>query len=68
NIIPIFNLLVPKYLDGLDSNLLDPRNYYVNKEIWKYKARILAKLFFNNFNRFLNTNLANIIVQAGPKI
>ncbi|MCV2508759.1 MAG: phosphoenolpyruvate carboxykinase (ATP) [Candidatus Lightella neohaematopini] len=68
NIIPIFNLSVPKFLDGLDHNLLDPRNYYINKEVWKYKAKILAKLLKNNFNRFLDTNLGKLIIKSGPEI
>ena len=42
---PIFNLLVPKALDGIAADILDPRNSWGNSQLWEAKAKELAKLF-----------------------
>ena len=50
--IPIFDLEVPTELQGVDTNILDPRNTYPNPEDWTKKATMLAEKFIANFKKF----------------
>ena len=50
--IPIFNLAVPLKVNNVPSNLLDPRSTWSSNEDWSKKAKELAQLFINNFQKF----------------
>ncbi|MBU2870332.1 phosphoenolpyruvate carboxykinase (ATP) [Colwellia sp. E2M01] len=66
--IPIFNLVVPLSLAGVEDAILDPRNTYSNEAIWHTKASDLATLFIQNFEKFTDTENGIKLVSAGPKI
>ncbi len=65
--IPLLNLDVPTQLEGIDSQLLDPRNSYDNASQWESKAKVLAKRFIANFERYTNLPQGQMLVKYGPK-
>lgn len=66
--IPIFNLQVPTALEGVDTNILDPRKTYSNETDWNAKATDLAELFINNFKQFTDNEEGKNLVKAGPHL
>lgn len=65
--LPIFNLAMPVQLPGVDSAILDPRNSWQSPEAWQEKARELASLFINNFEKYTDTPAGAALVKAGPE-
>jgi len=68
NTLPIFNLVVPATLPGVDSQILDPRSSYQSVEEWQAKAENLASLFIENFVQYTDTEQGRGLVNAGPKL
>ena len=66
--IPLFNLDIPTELDGVEDNLLDPRETYANTDEWTQKATSLAGKFIANFERFTDTPAGASLVSAGPAL
>lgn len=66
--LPIFNLQVPKKVNGVDSHLLNPRNLWETPEKWDAAAEDLAKKFINNFDKFTDSEEAKRLVKAGPQL
>jgi len=67
-IIPIFNLEVPTFLSGVQTEILDPRNTYVNSSEWDKRATKLASLFINNFDKYTDNEEGEALVAAGPQL
>lgn len=67
-VMPIFNLQIPKSLNGVDSKLLNPRNSWPNPADWDIAARELAKKFIKNFENFTDNEAGRKLVSAGPII
>jgi phosphoenolpyruvate carboxykinase (ATP) len=67
-IVPLFNLEVPKVLAGVEGDILDPRNTYEDTSVWTDKATDLAKRFVDNFDKFTDTDNGKALVAAGPKL
>ncbi|MEG0915787.1 MAG: phosphoenolpyruvate carboxykinase (ATP) [Myroides sp.] len=67
-IVPIFNLAVPTGLEGVDTNILDPRNTYAAASEWETKATDLAKLFVTNFENYTDNEEGKSLVAAGPQL
>jgi phosphoenolpyruvate carboxykinase (ATP) len=66
--IPVFNLEVPLALPGVDSAILDPRDTYEDVTEWDRKAKELAQLFINNFEKYTDNEEGKALVEAGPMI
>ncbi len=64
--VPIFNLQVPTKLEGVDNNLLDPRNTFLDPEEWEKRAQKLAALFQQNFKKYTGTALGKALETYGP--
>jgi len=58
------NLNIPTDIKGVDSNLLNPRDTWSNKEAYDEQAAKLAKQFANNFKMY---DVPADIANAGPK-
>lgn len=67
-IVPIYNFVVPTALEGVDTNILDPRNTYGDAKEWEDKAKDLAALFIKNFNLYTNNDAGKALVEAGPQL
>ncbi len=66
--IPYFDFEVPTALEGVDSNILDPRDTYTDRSKWEEKARDLASRFIKNFKKYETNAEGKALVEAGPKL
>ena len=66
--IPYFNLEVPTVLNGVATNILDPRDTYANKADWENKAQDLASRFVKNFVKYEYNPAGKALVKAGPQV
>ncbi|MBE5730809.1 MAG: phosphoenolpyruvate carboxykinase (ATP) [Clostridiales bacterium] len=62
---PFFGLNIPKTCEGVDSDVLNPRNAWEDKTAYDATANKLAGLFEENFAKY--TDMPAEIVAAGPK-
>ena len=66
--IPYFNFVVPTQLEGVDPNILDPRDTYADAAQWEEKAKDLAGRFIKNFAKYEGNEAGKALVAAGPKL
>jgi len=66
--LPIFKLNIPKEIKGIDSNLLNPRNLWLDPKQWDEQAKNLAQKFIDNFENFTDNEYGKKLVSAGPKL
>ena len=66
--IPYFDLEIPTVLEGVDTNILDPRDTYKNPSEWDEKAKNLASLCIKNFKKYETNEAGKELVKAGPKL
>lgn len=62
-VLPGFNLRIPKELQGLDSQLLNPMNAWEDKSLYQQQADELINHFVDNFAQY---QVADKIRDAGP--
>jgi phosphoenolpyruvate carboxykinase (ATP) len=63
---PVFGFAVPVDVPGVDASLLDPRSTWRDPEAYDRKARELAEMFRENFERFEDADEA--VRRAGPRL
>ncbi len=63
----IFGLHIPTEVEGVPSEVLDPRAAWTDKEAYDKKAQYLADLFKENFNKFSNVS-EEILKKGGPLV
>ncbi|HAX86366.1 MAG TPA: phosphoenolpyruvate carboxykinase (ATP) [Cyanobacteria bacterium UBA11370] len=61
---PIFKVLVPESVPGVDSNILDPQKTWIDPVAYEEQAKALAKRFVQNFKKFHNA--PDEVKDAGP--
>ena len=66
--LPIFGFKVPKQLEGVTTEVLDPRNTYPSPAEWEAKARDLASRFIENFKKYQGNEAGKALVAAGPQL
>ena len=66
--IPFFDFKVPTKLEGVDTNILDPRDTYSDASEWEKKAQDLAGRFIKNFKKYEGNEAGKALVAAGPKL
>jgi phosphoenolpyruvate carboxykinase (ATP) len=66
--LPIFNLLIPNSIKGVDAKVLDPRNTYQSAQQWQVKAHDLAGQFISNFVKFTDVKNGATLVSVGPQL
>ena len=60
-----FNLDIPTAIDDVPSEVLDPKNTWIDKEAYDASAKKLSQMFVENFKKF--ENVSSEIINAGPK-
>ncbi|UHA72498.1 phosphoenolpyruvate carboxykinase (ATP) [Paenibacillus sp. 481] len=63
---PVFGVHTPSAVADVPSDLLDPRNVWVDQEDYDRKAQQLANLFKQNFEKF--NGVSDAIKLAGPQL
>ncbi|PSM51939.1 phosphoenolpyruvate carboxykinase (ATP) [Campylobacter blaseri] len=63
-----FNLAIPKKLEGVDANLLNPKNSWKNQDRFEELKANLANMFVENFKRYEDVVEGVEFAKAGPKI
>lgn len=62
----LFNVSIPKSIEGVPSELLNPENTWENKDDYYKKAKELVERFNENFKRY--EDVPENIINAGPRI
>lgn len=66
--IPYFNFEVPTELNGVATEILDPRDTYADAAEWDAKAKDLAGRFIKNFAKYEGNEAGKALVAAGPQL
>ena len=66
--VPIFNLEIPTTLEGVNTEILDPRKTYSQTKEWETKASDLANKFAANFVQYTDNEEGKNLVKAGPQL
>jgi phosphoenolpyruvate carboxykinase (ATP) len=64
---PVFGFEVPVSVPGVDERLLDPRATWRDPDAYDRRARELARMFRQNFEKFADAAGADV-AAAGPKV
>jgi phosphoenolpyruvate carboxykinase (ATP) len=64
---PIFGFEVPVEVPGVDSRLLDPRSTWADPDAYDRRARELARMFRDNFERYAD-DASDETLAAGPRV
>jgi phosphoenolpyruvate carboxykinase (ATP) len=67
-VIPVFNMSIPKKVQGVESKFLNPRNSWPVASDWDKAARELAEKFIANFGKYTDTHHGKALVSAGPSL
>ena len=63
-----FEFDIPTELEGVDTNILDPRDTYADPAEWEKKAQDLAGRFIKNFKKYETDDEGRALVSAGPQL
>ncbi len=66
--LPIFNLSIPITLDGVDTEVLNPRNTWEDKSAYDAAAKNLASMYVENFKKYLTEDSDFDFTAAGPAV
>ncbi len=61
-----FNLAIPKALEGVETNLLNPENTWADKAAFGEARDKLVKMFVENFRRYEDVAEGKEFAKAGP--
>ena len=66
--LPIFDFEIPTELQGVATNILDPRDTYADSAEWDKRAQDLASRFIKNFKKYEYNEAGKALVVAGPHL
>lgn len=64
----VFNLKIPKTLKGVETEVLNPRNTWKDKESYDETKRKLASMYIKNFKKYLTLESEFDFTAAGPSL
>ena len=64
---PVFGFEVPVEVPGVESRLLDPRSTWADPDAYDRRARELARMFRDNFEKYADDASAETLA-AGPRV
>ncbi|MEW5895208.1 MAG: phosphoenolpyruvate carboxykinase (ATP) [Candidatus Omnitrophota bacterium] len=67
-VMPVFNLNVPKILPEIQAAVLNPRDSWADKGDYDGTLRRLAEMFIKHFETFLDIKEERYLVAAGPQL
>jgi phosphoenolpyruvate carboxykinase (ATP) len=62
---PFFGLNIPRSVEGVPDEVLNPRNTWADKEAYDAQANKLAAMFVQNFKQF-EDGVSQAVIDAGP--
>lgn len=62
-----FGLMIPKRINGIDTQILNPKNTWKYETAYMKQADELAEKFIANFEQFTDTEEGQRLVAAGPQ-
>ena len=65
-VLPVFNLSIPKTLNGVETEVLNPRNTWENKDSYDETIKKLATMYISNFKKYLTLESEYDFTAAGP--
>lgn len=65
---PIFGLQIPKSVQGVSAEVLNPRNSWTDKNLYEETAKKLAGMFVDHFKNFTDTDSGKTLEEVGPKL
>jgi phosphoenolpyruvate carboxykinase (ATP) len=63
---PIFGMMMPQCCEGVPGNILNPKNTWQDKDLYDTRAKELAKLFINNFEKYAG-GVSDEILTSAPR-
>lgn len=63
----VFGFQIPRKIPGIDSQILQPKNTWNNKQAYDQQLQVLANMFIHNFKQF-EKGVDKKITEAGPQI
>jgi phosphoenolpyruvate carboxykinase (ATP) len=66
--LPIFDLAIPTALDGVTTEVLNPKNTWEDKEAYDTMLKKLAGMFQENFHRYDDKGSEFNYASAGPQV
>jgi len=64
---PIFGFEVPVFCEGVPEKVLDPAQTWPSRDAYKEKYEQLARLFIENFKKYME-GMPTEILKAGPSL
>ncbi|MGN6402883.1 MAG: phosphoenolpyruvate carboxykinase (ATP) [Flavisolibacter sp.] len=64
---PVFGVAVPKEVPGVPAEILKPKNTWADKNAYDAKAKYLAGLFVQNFEKYAS-GVSKAVLDAAPKV
>jgi phosphoenolpyruvate carboxykinase (ATP) len=64
---PIFGMAVPREVPGVPGEILTPKNTWQDKDAYDSKAKYLAHLFVENFQKYAS-GVSEEVLAAAPKV
>jgi phosphoenolpyruvate carboxykinase (ATP) len=61
---PVFRMMIPADCPGVPSEILDPGNTWADKIMYDLKAKELARLFINNFEKYAGDVSVELLAAA----
>jgi phosphoenolpyruvate carboxykinase (ATP) len=68
DVMPIFDLQIPKTVANVDPTILNPINTWTDKAEYEKTANKLAQSFVDNFKKYTNTQKGKDLEKAGPSL
>jgi len=68
DVLPIFNLSIPRELNGVETEVLNPRNTWSDKVAYDSMLEKLGGMFIDNFFRYDNVSTEFDFSSAGPSV
>lgn len=63
-----FGLMIPKAIKGVETEILNPKNGWIDKDEYERTAERLARSFIDNFKTFTDTKEGKDLETVGPII